>query len=299
MTLQQLYYFQKIAELQHYNKAAKELHVAQPSLSKSMALLEEELNVPLFEKQGRNIILTKYGKVFQIHVNRILFDIDGAKREIESLVSRSSGHINVAYVSPFGHNYIPRLVRKFLEENPTKNITFSFKEGFTNNMIRGLHENDIDVVFGSFEPEEPGLEFFPIISEELVLIAPNTAEYRDQFLDVEYMSDVEELPFIAYDKDSNMGRHTRKYFKNQNLKMNIICESSDELSILALVSNEFGISYVAKTREIEQAIEEGRVIGKKLQDHSSRFLYMIYDTTKFHTPAILDFIAFVKKNYNL
>ena len=56
MTLQQLYYFQMITKLQHYNKAAKELHVAQPSLSKSMALLEEELQVPLFEKQGRNQI---------------------------------------------------------------------------------------------------------------------------------------------------------------------------------------------------------------------------------------------------
>lgn len=58
MTLQQLKYFQTIATLQHFHHAAGQLNISQPSLSRSMAALEQELNIILFEKRGRNIILT-------------------------------------------------------------------------------------------------------------------------------------------------------------------------------------------------------------------------------------------------
>lgn len=56
--------FSKVAQLQHYHQAAKELNISQPSLSRSIANLEEELGVSLFQKNGRNIELTKYGSIF-------------------------------------------------------------------------------------------------------------------------------------------------------------------------------------------------------------------------------------------
>lgn len=64
MTLNQLTYFRKIARLEHFSRAAEELNISQPSLSRSMDTLERELGLPLFEKQGRNVVLTKYGRIF-------------------------------------------------------------------------------------------------------------------------------------------------------------------------------------------------------------------------------------------
>ena len=55
MNLPQLYYFRKLAEVQHYTEAAKALYITQPSLSDSIASLEKELGVSLFQKKGRNI----------------------------------------------------------------------------------------------------------------------------------------------------------------------------------------------------------------------------------------------------
>lgn len=69
MNLSQLYYFRKLAELQHYTKTAKELYITQPTLSDSIAALEKELGVSLFQKDGRNIKLTKYGKEFYQYVS--------------------------------------------------------------------------------------------------------------------------------------------------------------------------------------------------------------------------------------
>ena len=64
MTLNQILYFQKAARLENYHQAAEELYISQPSLSRSMAVLESELGVALFEKKGRGVTLTKAGQLF-------------------------------------------------------------------------------------------------------------------------------------------------------------------------------------------------------------------------------------------
>ena len=70
MTLNQMIYFQTIAKHEHFRLAATELNLSQPSLSRSIATLEDELGVILFERKGRNVALTKSGKLFLEHVNR-------------------------------------------------------------------------------------------------------------------------------------------------------------------------------------------------------------------------------------
>ena len=85
MTLNQILYFQKIANLENYHQAAEELYISQPSLSRSMASLENELGVTLFEKEGRGVTLTKAGRMFLEYADRILTDCHiavGKMREI-------------------------------------------------------------------------------------------------------------------------------------------------------------------------------------------------------------------------
>ena len=67
MNLSQLYYFKRLAELQHYTKAAQELSITQPSLSGAIHSLEDELGVDLFHKKGRNIVLTKNGSGYLLY----------------------------------------------------------------------------------------------------------------------------------------------------------------------------------------------------------------------------------------
>ena len=86
---------QKIAQLEHFRLAANELNISQPSLSRSMDTLENELGIPLFEKNGRNITLTKYGKMFLEHVDRILEEVRTAEQKMYHL-TQEGGHIDIA-----------------------------------------------------------------------------------------------------------------------------------------------------------------------------------------------------------
>ena len=76
MNLNQLEYFRTLAHEEHYTRAAQMLSITQPSLSHAIAQLEQELGTRLFEKKGRNIVLTRYGKIFLPYVEDALKILD-------------------------------------------------------------------------------------------------------------------------------------------------------------------------------------------------------------------------------
>ena len=83
MNLYHLRYFVTLAHLEHYTKAAENLSITQPSLSHAISLLENELGVALFEKEGRNIVLTKYGKIFLKDVEKSLEILDSSVKSLK------------------------------------------------------------------------------------------------------------------------------------------------------------------------------------------------------------------------
>lgn len=293
MTLQQLYYFQMIARLQHYNKAAEKLHVTQPSLSKAMANLEEELGVALFEKHGRNVVLSKYGIMFLSHVDKIIAEKELAEKELKQLVDETTGHIDIAYVTPTAQSYIPKTVRRFLEVEKNRHVTFSFTQAYTDRMIQGLKNNEFDVVFGSMTEGDDHLEFIPIIKEELVMIVPPNHPLLER--ETVEIADMAPYPHITYDRHSAMGKYTRKVFKRNSMVLNSVCEASDEAAITALVAEGFGVSYIALTQEVKEAIKKKQIYKMMVEgEEKYRRIYMIYETEKYQIPAVRNFIEYVK-----
>lgn len=92
MNLYHLRYFSTLAHIEHYTKAADILAITQPSLSYAISTLEEELGVKLFEKNGRNVTLTKYGKVFLNDVEEVLNRLDSSVNSLK-LAGKGEGCI--------------------------------------------------------------------------------------------------------------------------------------------------------------------------------------------------------------
>jgi LysR family transcriptional activator of glutamate synthase operon len=72
MELQQLKYFSEVAKREHVTRAAEKLFVSQSAISRAVTQLEKEMGVPLFYRQGRAAVLSRYGHLFLEHVNRAL-----------------------------------------------------------------------------------------------------------------------------------------------------------------------------------------------------------------------------------
>lgn len=103
MELQKLRQFYTVAKYQHITKAAAELYIAQPSLTQAIASLEKELDVPLFVKRGRNIVLTEYGEYLKGRLDTLLPEIDAIPEEIQAMKDGVSKRIrlNILAASSF------------------------------------------------------------------------------------------------------------------------------------------------------------------------------------------------------
>lgn len=289
MTLNQLVYFQTVARYQHFHRAAEELNISQPSLSRSVATLEEELRIVLFERQGRNVRLTKYGRVFLEHTEKILKDVAVARTQMQQL-SGNEGHVDIAYVFPLAAHYIPHMVRRFLKKEKNKNVTFSFHQLHTAPLIEGLKSEKYDIIFGSYVENEPLVQFIPIIHQDMVIITPwdHPLARRGKAT----LQDLAEYPIIGYDRTSGLGKYTRRLYAIHGLAPDIICESPDENAISALVEEAFGIALVTDVEEIH----ERNVHILKVEDENLvHTVYMAYLKDRYMIPAVKNFIHFIHK----
>lgn len=151
MNLLHLRYFVELAGTQHYTCAAEKLCITQPSLSHAMAQLEAELGVPLFEKSGRGVVLTPYGKQFLSCAQQTLLTLDAGVEELRR-VGRGEGLIRLGLLRTLGVEFVPMLAERFLKANPGKNIRFSFSTGVTGELLEGLTARKYDMVFASRPP---------------------------------------------------------------------------------------------------------------------------------------------------
>lgn len=290
INLNQLYYFRTIARLQHFRQASLELNISQPSLSTSMSNLEAELEICLFEKQGRNVVLTKYGEIFLKYVDNIINELENSKRKMKELASSSEGHVDIAYISPLAEHYIPSTVRNFLNLEGNKNVTFSFKQGFTDEMLEGLKHDKYDVIFSSFVENEPDLTFIPIINQELFVIVP--LKHPLSRFDSIDLKQIAPYPLVAYDKNSGLGKLSKKLLEKVNIAPQRVCEAADEYAISALVAADFGVALVADA----PALKEAAV--KKIHIYNpvySRKIYFVYKKNRYFPPAVHKFISYLKE----
>ena len=101
MEFHQLRYFLEVAETQHITKSAEALHISQPSLSKAIHRLEEELGVPLFVSRGRNVVLTEYGKYLQKKVEPLINKLEQLPQQMQTMarLEEQTIHLNVLAAS--------------------------------------------------------------------------------------------------------------------------------------------------------------------------------------------------------
>lgn len=169
MNLSQLYYFRKLAELQHYTRAAKELYISQPALSDAIKTLERELGLPLFQREGRNVCLTRYGREFNEYVVRALNELDKGVELMHEYTGKLAGVLDVGSVYTVAGNWLPAVIEAYREKYGT-GVRFEIMQGLSAQLVAGLNEEKYDVVFAAQGGEHhPELCFEPVLSYRAVV----------------------------------------------------------------------------------------------------------------------------------
>ena len=228
MNLSQLYYFRKLAELQHYAKAAKELYITQPSLSNAISSLEQELGVSLFQKTGRNIHLTKYGAEFLAYVNKGLEQIDKGIAIMKNYAGTGDGgKIDLGCIITVQTDFIPKLLNGY--KAAAGGVAFNVREDTSIPLVKDLLSGCYDVVFCAKGNEDPDLAYVPVLTQKVVVAMSSDCPLVEK----EFVTptDLLEQHLITYVDTIPLGRAVRRMLDECGIK-NVEYSYLDE-SILA------------------------------------------------------------------
>jgi DNA-binding transcriptional LysR family regulator len=168
MELQQLRYFVAVVESGMFTAAARDLHVAQPSVSKQVRKLEAELGAVLLERGKAGVALTAAGTILLPWAKRVLADLDGARSEVAGLATLERGRLSVGATPSLSTVLLPRVLAAFHAEHP--GITLRVVEAGSRDLVDRLAAGDLDLALVILPlPHEELFETTPLIREELVL----------------------------------------------------------------------------------------------------------------------------------
>ena len=293
MNLYHLRYFVTLAHLEHYTKASQQLAITQPSLSNAISLLEEELGVRLFEKEGRNIVLTKYGKTFLNSVEKSLDILDSGIKELKN-TGMGEGNIDLGFLRALGTQFIPEVCQSFLAENSNKDIRFNFNTASTtSHIIEGLKNKDYDIAFCSKIEKETNIDFIPIANQKLVLIVP-----LNHPLAVKDSVDLRETtiyPQIIFSEKSGLRPIIDDLFNKINEKPIISYEIEEDQVIAGLVAKNFGIAIVPHMDVLDSMDVKSLDISYPSWE---RNFYIATLKDSYLSPVVRKFKDFVINNYN-
>ena len=168
MELLQLKYFQVVARNEHMTRSAEELYVSQPAVSSTVARLERELGVPLFDRLGRRMILNEYGRAFLRRVNNILLEEDNAKRELAALRGEHNWTVTISTTSP---QLLHGIAIPFTDERP--DIKLRIRIGSIEDCIKMLETgaSDFSLTLPGFESCD--IDSRVLLEDEYVLVVPS------------------------------------------------------------------------------------------------------------------------------
>ena len=240
MTLQQIKYFLEVAKTQKFTTAAKNLFVAQSSLSYAIHELEHELGVPLFVRNlNKKITLTEYGERYLPYAEQIFRILADGDAELKSMKDPLSGTVKLGFFYCVSNSEIPRIFRQFYADNPKCDIFLDFNVNQGNGLIDDqLLTGTYDLII-STSKEVNGCEAMKIGSQKLILLlADNHHLAKRKRLS---LKDLDGEPILGINPNSNLDRWTREMFSREGIKPDITY-CPDWMTQFGYVAMNYGVA---------------------------------------------------------
>ena len=230
MELGKLYYFYVVAEHEHVTRAAEQLHVSQPALTKTIKILEEEMGVPLFRKEKRNIKLTEFGKFLKSRLENVFQVLEEIPSELNRMKGIYENTIRLNVLAASG--IVTEAIVAFKKMN--ENAVFQ--------VIQNEEEADCDItVTTSYDSCEHLSEFekTSLISEEIYLAVPKIWECNK---DIE-LKDFCEEGFVNLAGSRLFRCICDSFCQRAGFKPKIIFESDSILAVKNIIGAGSGIGF--------------------------------------------------------
>jgi DNA-binding transcriptional LysR family regulator len=275
--------FVKVADLKSFSRAAQQMYLTQPTISQHIYALESYLGTRLFDRLGKEVVLTRAGQVLYSYAKQITALRGKAQQALDLFLGKKSGHLVLGASTIPGEYILPSLLGKFKTLYPAIRITIRI--GDTEEIIDELLARKIELGIVGAKLVNPRLQFTPFVEDELIVVVPPGHHWWKRASIA--LHELTDEPFIMRETGSGTRISMEKLLHDHGIttdNLNIIAEVGSTTAVKQAIKAALGISLIS-ARAVE---EELRLkILKKIAIRKVRFprtFFIIQDKKQTASP---------------
>jgi DNA-binding transcriptional LysR family regulator len=294
MEFRRLEVFTKVYQQKSFSKAGLALYLSQPTVSEHIRLLEEDLGLVLFDRQGKEIVPTKAGQFLFQYANQLMSLRQDCLRAMEQFRDKGVGELLIGGSNIPGQYILPGLLGGFKKKFPGIRIRLSI--GDTQHMQERVLDGAIELGLVGALTEHRRISCQPLTTDELICISlPGPPGEKQKALDPDQLLS---LPFILREKGSGTRKSFEQALKKIHLDpkdLQVVAEMGSNEAIRQAVKAGLGISVISR-RAVLEDLDQGRLQEIKIRKFPLlRNFYLITLKQRTLSPLAQEFIEFILK----
>ncbi|MCT8977560.1 selenium metabolism-associated LysR family transcriptional regulator [Clostridium sp. CX1] len=296
MDFKQIEAFINVAKFKSFSKAATSCFLSQPAISSHIASLEKDLNVQLFDRTSKEVLLTPAGESFLKYALDILNTRDKAIYNIVNFNETINGKLKLAASTTPCNTIVPSLIKKFYKSYPE--VSFDVIEQSSGEIIEDIIKFDCEIGLVGELVNDEKIKSYKLIEDDLVIISSPALNIADSV----YIEDILNYKFILREE----GSATRKTFEYALRKegfdpseIDVHFEVNNLDTLFQFVKSGLGISVVSK-HVLRDYISLGLIKESKIENlFLKRYIYLITSSKRTLTPTAKAFFNLCKDHFDL
>ncbi|MGG0718248.1 LysR family transcriptional regulator [Robertmurraya massiliosenegalensis] len=263
MDIKHLQYFIEVVHANSFSRAADNLYITQPTISKMIKNFEEEVGVPLFERSRKQLTLTDAGKLIFEQATLINRAYHNLENELDNLLGLKKGHIRIGLPPIFNAHLFLKIVSSFHEKYP--GITFQLMEQGSKKIEEAVEKNLLDVGIVVLPTQTDIFEHLALKEEDFRVILHKSHPFAVR-KEVE-LAELANESFITYNRDFVLNDRILHACQSVGFTPNIISESSQRSFIEDMVSWKLGIALIPESicHNLNHRIKAIKVINPSIK----------------------------------
>lgn len=290
--------FYQVATNLSFSKAAENLFVSQPAVSKSIKKLESELGVALFQRKGSNVLLTSAGSKLLEYLLKAIFiekevltDLEIIKEEIHA-----RGELKVGASTTISLYVLPKVLSAFHKKFPKIKILLINRN--SENVISALNNHEIDLAVVEGTSTLNSVDYKKFIDDDIIPVCAFNSPYATSALNI---TDLIDIPLVMRERGSGTQSVLRKTFETNGLALNglnIIARLGGTEAMKNYLLEDVAIGFLSR-RAVEKEIKNGQLREVKINGlYISREFKFAVRKGEDVSGMIKDFVKQAKINYN-
>jgi DNA-binding transcriptional LysR family regulator len=280
-----------VADEGHLTRAAQRLGIPQPTASRWLAALADEIGAPVVIKNGRGIQLTRIGGYLADAATQALTVLETGCRQVAEQADPERGQVVLGFLHTMGESRVPALLRAFKQDHP--NVRFTLRQGAHEDTVDWVRTGAADVALTSPLPDDRALNTVRIAEQELVLTVPTG--HRIAGRRRARLSELADEPFVGLKPGYGLRRITDDLCAAAGFRPELAFQGEECDTLRGLVAAGLGVAVLPAA---EHELSDGTV-ELSLTPVANRQIGLVWSAEHALAPAALVFRAFVLDRHSV